>query len=243
MDLDALLARYGVSSESHRERLQALNRGARDRGWWLDYRDEVNPIYLEYVGYEAGAAFVRQFQSSYVPGLLQTPAYAEVLTAHSVDAVRLAPMVKLRLRRQAELARRSAPPRQYFVTDEAVTRRHVGISQDPAVMPDQLRHIADTAQSNDLVTVRVVPFKAGAHRGLAGPFTLLEFDGPMPDLLYLDAGREFALFTGSDPRIAEYADDFEVLLETALSADESLEFIRESAEAMSLPDNQYSWST
>lgn len=233
VDLDALLAKYGVSSESHRERLQALNRGTRDRGWWTDYRDDINPTYLEYVGYEAGAAFIRQFLSGYVPGLLQTPAYAEVLTAHSVDAVRLAPMIKFRLRRQAELARRSAPPRQYFVLDEAIIRRHVGISQDPAVMPDQLRHIADTAENNELVTVRMIPFEAGAHTGLSGPFTLLEFDGPMPDLLYLDAGREISLITGSDHRIAEYADDFEVLLETALPADESIEFIREAAEAMS----------
>ena len=33
-DLDALLTRYGVTSESTRERLQALNRGARERAWW-----------------------------------------------------------------------------------------------------------------------------------------------------------------------------------------------------------------
>lgn len=233
VDLDALLARYGVTSESVRERLHALNRGAHNRGWWLEYREVAHPSYLEYVGYEMGAAFIRLFHASYVPGLLQTPAYAEVLTAHSIDADNVAPLVKFRMRRQQELARRSAPPRQYFVIDEAVIRRHVGISQDPAVMPDQLRHIADTAQGNDLITVRVIPFKAGAHVGLSGSFTLLEFDGPMPDLLHLDAGRELTLITGTDSRIAEYADDFEALIETALSADESIECIREAAEAMS----------
>jgi transcriptional regulator with XRE-family HTH domain len=234
VDLDALLAKYGVSSESHRERLQALNRGTRERGWWTEFRDDINPTYLEYVGYEAGAASIRQFESGFVPGLLQTPEYAEVLTANSIDAVRVAPVVKFRLRRRVELGHRMAPPRQYFVIDEAIIRRHIGISQNPAIMPDQLRHIAKTAQGNDLITVRVIPFKAGAHRGLSSrPFTLLEFDGAMPDLLYLDAGREFSLITGNDPRIAEYADDFEVLIEGALSADESIEFIREAAEAMS----------
>src|ERR1700679_2521617 len=50
VDLDALLNQYGITSESHRERLQALNRGARERGWWLAYRDEIHPAYLEYVG-------------------------------------------------------------------------------------------------------------------------------------------------------------------------------------------------
>ena len=233
VDLDALLTTYGVSSEGQRERLQALNKGARERPWWAAYRDDLDPIYIEYVGYEAGAAFIRQFQSGYVPGLLQTEAYAQVLATNSVDAMRSAPAVKLRMQRQEEMARRSPPPRQYHVIDEAVIRRHVGISQDPAIMPQQLLHIAERAQAEELLTVRVIPFTAGAHRGLSGPFTLLEFDGPMPDLLYLDAGRELALITGSDPRIAEYADDFEVLLESALSAGDSIEFIKEAAETMS----------
>jgi transcriptional regulator with XRE-family HTH domain len=50
VDLDALLGTYKVSSESLRERLQALNRGARERPWWATYRDELDPVYVEYVG-------------------------------------------------------------------------------------------------------------------------------------------------------------------------------------------------
>jgi transcriptional regulator with XRE-family HTH domain len=238
VDLDALLTTYGISSESQRERLQTLNRGARERAWWAVYRDDLNPTYIEYVGYEAGAAFIRQFTAGYIPGLLQTQAYAEVLTTNSVDSLRSAPAVKLRMQRQAELARRESPPRQYYVLDEAVIRRHVGISQDPAIMPAQLLHIAERAQAEELITVRILPFSAGAHRGLSGPFTLLEFDGTMPDLLYLDAGRELALITGTDNRIALYADDFEILLESALSASASIELLRETAEAMSLLGGQ-----
>ncbi len=233
VDLDALLKEYGVSSESQRERLQTLNRGARERAWWAVYRDDLHPTYMEYVGYEAGAAVIRQFTSAYIPGLLQTQAYAEVLTSNSVDALRSAPAVKLRMQRQAELARREAPPRQYHVLDEAVIRRHIGISQDPAIMPAQLLHIAERAQAEELITVRVIPFSVGAHPGLSGPFTLLEFDGSMPDILYLDAGRELALITGTDSRIGMYADDFEILMESALSADGSIEFLRDAAEAMS----------
>jgi len=233
VDLDALLAKYGITSESHRERVQALNRGTREKAWWNAYKDDLNATYIEYVGYEAGAAFIRQFVSGYLPGLLQTPEYAEVLTSNSVDAVRVASVVKFRLQRQAELERRTTPPRRYYVIDESVIRRHVGISQDPAIMPNQLKSIADAAERDDVLTVRVIPFNVGAHRGLSGPFTLLEFEGAMPDILYLDSGRETALITGADPRIAEYADDFESLLENSLSADESIAFIRQAAEDMS----------
>jgi transcriptional regulator with XRE-family HTH domain len=235
VDLDALLARYGVTGESARERLQLLNRASRERGWWDRYRDDVVPTYLSYVGFEAGAAFIRQFQSAFLPGLLQTADYAEAVTVNAVDAVRVAPIVGLRLQRQAELAQRDPRPRQYYVVDEAVVRRHVGIAKSPDIMPEQLRHIADKAEQDDLVTIRVIPFEAGVHRGLYGPFTMLEFDGSLPDLLYIDAGRaEFAsMVMGDDARVVEYRDDFELLLEGALSAEKSIELIRSVAEEMS----------
>jgi transcriptional regulator with XRE-family HTH domain len=237
VDLDALLTKYGVTSESRRDQLQALNRGARERGWWNGYRADVSPTYLTYVGFEAGAAFIRQFQSGFLPGLLQTEDYAEAVTVNSVDSDRVAAIVGLRLQRQSELAQRDPRPRQYYVIDEAVIRRHVGISQDPAIMPDQLRRIADVAEQDDLITVRVIPFEAGAHRGLYGPFTVLEFDGGLPDVLYIDAGRgEFAsVVVGNEPQVAEYRDDFELLLGDALTAEKSIERIRSVAESMSKP--------
>ena len=153
--------------------------------WWDKYRDDVVPTYLSYVGFEAGAAFIRQFQSAFLPGPLQTADYAEAVTVNAVDAVRVAAIVGLRLQRQAELAQRDPRPRQYYVVDEAVVRRHVGIAKSPDIMPEQLRHIADKAEQDDLVTIRVIPFEAGVHRGLYGPFTMLEFDGSLPDLLYM----------------------------------------------------------
>jgi hypothetical protein len=73
-------------------------------------------------------------------------------------------------------------------------------------MPGQLLHMAERAEREELVTIRVVPFSKGAHPGLAGPFTLLEFDGPLTDLLYLDAGRGISFITGTDDRIAQYAE-------------------------------------
>jgi transcriptional regulator with XRE-family HTH domain len=234
VDLDALLTRYGVTSESRRDQLHALNRGAKEPAWWDNYRADVSTTYLNYIGFEAGAAFIRQFQSVFLPGLLQTADYAEAVTVNSVDAVRVAAIVGLRLRRQSELALRDPRPRQYYVVDEAAIRRHVGISKDPAIMPHQLRRIAEVAEQDDLITVRVIPFGAGAHRGLYGPFTLLDFDGGLPDVLYIDAGRgEFAsMVVGAEPA-AEYRDDFESLLEDALSVDKSIDLIRAVAEEMS----------
>jgi transcriptional regulator with XRE-family HTH domain len=234
VDLDALLTQYGVTSESQRERLQALNKGAKERGWWDSYKDDVTPEYLSYVGFEAGAAFIRQFQIGVVPGLLQTAEYAEVVTAvRQVDPAKVGPLVRLRMQRQSELARRSAPPRQYFVLDEGVIHRHVGIKRNPAIMPSQLRSIADRTERDNQVTVRVIPFAAGANPGLIDAFTLQEFEAGLPDILFFDANRSFVMVAGDDPEVVEYAEYFEELLEDALSAEESIKLMRSVAEEMS----------
>lgn len=233
-DLGALLSRFGVSSETDHERLRALCRGGLEIGWWHAYRDEIPAPYLTYVGYEAGATFIRQFPGTVIPGLLQTPEYAEALTASAIGSAASAAVVGLRLKRQAELAQRADPPHRYFMLDEAVIRRHMGIDEDQSIMPAQLRYLADVAEGNELTTIRVVPFRAGAHAGLSGPFTLLEFDGGLPDLLYLDTGQgELATTTNDGPRVAEYADKFELIIDRALPENESVDFIRRVADEMS----------
>ncbi len=233
VDLDALLTKYGVTSESHRERLHNLNRGAKEGGWWDSYKDDVNPEYLSYVGFEAGAAFIRQFQMGFIPGLLQTADYAEVVTAvASVEPELVATLVRLRIQRQSELSQRLVPPRLYFVLDEGVIHRHVGIKRNPAIMPNQLRSLADRTERDHLVTVRVIPFEAGAHVGLIDPFTLLEFEAGLPDVVFLDANRSAVMISG-DPRVAEFAEDFEELIEDALSVEESIKLMRSVANDMS----------
>ncbi|QFG23742.1 helix-turn-helix transcriptional regulator [Actinomadura sp. WMMB 499] len=230
-DLQALLSVYDVTSEARQERLQALARGAREPAWWNAYKGEFGESFLNFVGYAAGAAYIRHFHGTVVPGLLQTEEYAQVLSTGMVSNQQQAFGVRLRMQRQQELAARENPPRQSYILDEAVIRRHVGIKADPAIMPAQLRHIADTADRDELLSVRVIPFSGGAHLGIHGPFSILEFEGGLSNVLYLE-GRPGAdaMITGDDPRIADYLDNFELLLEEALPADESVAMIRQAAE-------------
>ncbi|XRQ10289.1 helix-turn-helix domain-containing protein [Actinomadura welshii] len=230
-DLQALLSVYDVTSEGRQERLQSLARGAREPAWWNAYKGELDPGFLNYVAYSAGASYIRQFHGTVVPGLIQTPEYAEVLsTGKSSERTRVL-AAKMRIQRQEELAKRQNPPRQHYIIDEAVIRRHVGIKVDPGIMPAQLKHIADASERDDLLTVRIIPFSAGAHLGLDGPFSLLEFDGDLGDVLYLE-GRPGAsvMLSGDDDKIPEYRDTFEILLEQAHSAEESIALMRQAAE-------------
>jgi transcriptional regulator with XRE-family HTH domain len=232
-DLQALLMVYGVTSESRQERLQVLARGARQSAWWDAYKGEVDDSFLTFVGYAAGAYYIRHFHNSIVPGLLQTREYAESFVTGRANEIVRARAVRLRMQRQEEMAKREIPARQSYILDEAVIRRHVGVKNDPGIMPRQLNYIADVAEEREDLTVRVIPFGAGAHLGVYGPFTLLEFEGGLGDVLYLESmDGPTSLVTGDDQRIADYRADFETLLEDALPQDKSIELMRRTAEEL-----------
>ncbi|MFD0852740.1 Scr1 family TA system antitoxin-like transcriptional regulator, partial [Actinomadura adrarensis] len=99
-DLQALLMIYGVTSESRQERLQEHARGARQAAWWDTYKGDVDDSFLTFVGYAAGASYIRHFHNSIVPGLLQTREYAEVFVTGRVNEMARTTGVKLRMQRQ-----------------------------------------------------------------------------------------------------------------------------------------------
>jgi transcriptional regulator with XRE-family HTH domain len=70
-----LLELYGVAG-AERDGLIQLTREARQPGWWHSFRDVLPNPYEVYIGLEAGAASIRNFEPVVVPGLLQTVDYA-----------------------------------------------------------------------------------------------------------------------------------------------------------------------
>jgi hypothetical protein len=95
--------------------------------------------------------------------------------------------VELRMRRQEELLERPDPPEMLFVIDEAALYREVGGRE---VMRHQLLRLKELAAAPNKVTIEVVPFSAGAHPGLKGPFVIMEFPSEEDeDVLFLENAR------------------------------------------------------
>jgi hypothetical protein len=139
---------------------------------------------LPYVGLEAAASVIRTYEVQSVPGLLQTRDYARALIRRgSVTAEEeIARRVELRLRRQEILARPN-PPQLSVVIDESALRRPVGSRE---ITREQVRHLASMADS-PAITVQILPFSAGAHPAMGGPFTILQFAEPdLNDLVYVE---------------------------------------------------------
>lgn len=236
-DLQALLRYYGISSDGEVDRLTGLARGSRDRGWWQSYPIDLTPGFRALLGYEMGASYIRQYEISLVPGLLQTEDYARVVIrayAGDVGEDRISALAEIRMNRQERLHEREPAVNQIYILDEAAIRRQVGATLPGGknIMPKQLEKVIEVAQRPN-ITIEVIPFTVGAHFGMKGSFTLLEFDVDLGELLYMEGRGSSQTITGRDATVTEYREAFEGLRRSALDADRSLELLKETAGQMS----------
>jgi transcriptional regulator with XRE-family HTH domain len=221
-DLTRLMTTYGVPDQE-RSRISSLAGLARQRAWWEAYGDALLDSYETYIGFEAEAKAIYAYDAAIVNGLLQTTEYASAIikavsTGERPDVI--SQRVAVRLARQAVLTR-DPPPRLSVIMDEAVLRRPIG---GPDVMRRQLMRLLEVSQQ-PLVTIQIVPFVVGAHRGLDGSFSILEFvtDTDHP-LAYCD-GMTGGVFRSKPDELRRYWMSLEALRASALGSDESAEFI------------------
>jgi transcriptional regulator with XRE-family HTH domain len=229
-DVRLLLDAYGVADDQLRELLVMLA-GSDDAGgrnhWWHAYRGVLPPTYRDFISLESQASAMRTLETTVVPGLLQTPEYARAVTRAAVDGLpeeRLDTLVEVRLARQDVL--RAEPPLELSaVLDEAVLRREVG---GPGVMARQLERLVEAARVPH-VRLQVLPFAAGAHIGVTGPFVIFSFSSTSDlDVVVLDHLTS-SLHLERKEDLEAYTEAFNALLIHALSPEDSLDFIAATA--------------
>ena len=225
----SLLELYGVTG-AERDGLIQLTRDARQPGWWHSFRDVLPNPYEVYIGLEAGAASIRNFEPVVVPGLLQTEEYAREIFRNGpieLDPDEVERLVEVRLARQEVLAR-DERPRLWTVIDEAVIHRVVG---GVSVMRGQLRQLVSSAQEGR-TTIQVVPYRAGAHAGAIGSFVVLDFpEVTDPAVVYVETlAGDIYLEERSD--VDRYTLAFDRLRAAALHPDESVQMIERLARTL-----------
>ena len=212
---------YGVGSPEADYLLQ-LCRDAAQRGWFARYGKTVPDWFRDYLGMESAAAEVWTWEPLFIPGLLQHQAYTAALIEAdnpSWSPEEIQRVVQLRMDRQQRLTAED-PLIVRAIIDEAALRRQVG---GPDVMVDQLKHLVQVSKLPN-VTVQVIPFSAGAHRGMRGAFVALRFPEEPMNTVYLELYRE-ALYVEAPGEVANYTDTFEELAQRALSRDDTAELI------------------
>jgi len=184
-DVADLLTLYGVADADERAALLTLAREANKPGWWHPYGDLI-PNWLQYyLDLEAAAALIRTYEIQFVPGLLQTDAYARaviLLGYGGAGTEEIDRRVGLRMARK-QLLTRPDPPQLWTVMDEAVLRRPIGGLE---VMRAQIEALEE-ARSLPNVRLQVIPFRAGGHAAAGGAFSILRFpDQDLPDVVYIE---------------------------------------------------------
>ena len=223
-DLKAILAHYKITDEGRTAELLALSRGARERSWWNVYRD-APPRLIQLIEYESASFIIRNFQPMLIPGLLQTEEYATAMIRNltpqaSAEDVKL--RVEIRMKRQQLLQQREMPL-MFFIMDEAAVRRLVGGRQ---AMRRQIQRLLDESDK-PTVTIEIVPFSAGAHPGMQGPFMLFEFpDAADDDAIYLEGPDDARLNRDDAEEISRFRERFEILRELSLGPQGSIDLLR-----------------
>ncbi|WP_328845938.1 helix-turn-helix domain-containing protein [Streptomyces sp. NBC_00258] len=224
--VDALCREYGASDEE-RLALVDLAKGAKIQGWWRSLADPIPESMNLMLTLEDEVVREDHYACMYIPGLLQTRAYAEAV--HRASEMRCAErevqhMVDIRMKRQ-ELLQRDEPPHIWCVIDEAAIRRSVG---GPTVMHEQLRHLLTTSELPH-VTIQVLPFSTGAHAAAVGSFVVLGGQTPELDVVYVDI-LGGGLFMEKPEELERYRLAFQYLRAQALDLEASAALIQRISE-------------
>ena len=127
---------------------------------------------------------------------------------------------ELRASRQAILGGPN-PPQLWAVVDEGALRRPVGGRE---VVRKQLEHLVVTAE-HPSVTLQILPFTAGPHSAMGGPFTILRFAEPdLHDVVYIEQLTS-ALYLDKPSEVDSYLEVMEQLCLQAEPAGDTVKIL------------------
>lgn len=181
-DVAVLLSVYGVTDEEECDQLLSLAKRANQPGWWHSYSDLLPSWFQSYIGLEQAAERIRTYESQFIPGLLQTPEYAQaVLALGDFPGEEMERRVALRIARQQRF--REKHLKLWAVLDEAVLRRPVGGRE---VLRGQLEYLLAAAKLPQLA-LQITRFEASWRHAAPGGFSILRFgDDQLPDVVYVE---------------------------------------------------------
>ncbi|MEU8514489.1 helix-turn-helix transcriptional regulator [Kitasatospora sp. NPDC048722] len=211
----------GLTEGRYLDALLAMTQDRR-KYWWDGYRGRIPSGIIDIAEMEHHAESLTILHTSFIPGLLQTSAYANAVFARlrpplprQETDVRTA----FRIQRQRVLVERPKPYTA-FIHESALRMQFGG----PFVLRDQLRSLLEDSERPG-VEIRAIPFTVDTFPGSGESMYLA--CGPVPELdtvqIDLSQGPKF-VHTEADLRTYR-----EIRTETeaiALGADDSREFIR-----------------
>ncbi|MFE4816809.1 helix-turn-helix domain-containing protein [Streptomyces sp. NPDC056704] len=188
----------------------------------LVMRSQLPAWFQQVAELEARAVEICSFQTHMVLGLLQTDSYARAVLG-ALDQNDLDDRTAVRLARQC-IFEKGEPPVFWAVLSEAALHQEIG---GPKTMREQLAHLL-SFEDNPRINIQVLPFSAGEHAGLQGPFDLYRFASD-PTIVYTESyGSGHP--TANPDAVKDCSLRYDHLRASALSLRDSAELIRRAME-------------
>ncbi len=233
-DLRAMLQLYKVFDDAVINSLTRAARLGRAPAWWSRYRDAISPQLAQYLTDEGSASSIQVFHPYLIPGLLQTEDYAlALLSAYTPDELAQR-LVEMRMERQDNLFEQADPPVMEFIFGEEALHRIIG---GPQVMRKQLHHLLDYIGRPN-TSIRIVPYSAGAHPGLRGPFLLLGLNDSGDPVLFVEGPNGDYVTRDDNEMVVRSIVHFDLLRERAFSEGEARRLLNELIESMDAPEEE-----
>ncbi|MGO4600372.1 helix-turn-helix domain-containing protein [Terrabacter sp. 2YAF2] len=215
-----LLAYYGVAEEVRAEILGSVARSSGLEGAWVVSAGGAPRRQAAVEAVETRVKRLRQYQTAWVPGLLQTAAYATAIC----EAAGLKPdvVVPARLERQRLLSQRRGV-RYDAVLDESVLHRSPRATS--ADMADQMTRLLELLDAG-YADVRVLKLGTVVPTFAVGSFVLYEFKAGSPVVLCENQTAD--LYLSGERDITAYQKLFRGLHKDALDAAGSRQAIEDA---------------
>ncbi|WP_370364667.1 helix-turn-helix domain-containing protein [Catenulispora sp. GP43] len=225
-DVRDLCKFYGVPAQ-RRDQLMALSREA------VDADKGTTPIpakYSTFIALESQARSLRNYEMTFIPGLLQTERYARETITRNGDnraAAEVETRVQIRMDRQKRLWNEESSLRAHFIVDENVLWRPAGVDPRTRAMREEQIDRLIRATRLPHVTLQIIPYGAGFYQGMEGAtIHLLNLDeGPKTSSACYVEGVFRELFVRGHGEITAIGEKFAAMAETALSAGDSRKFL------------------
>ncbi|MEU3566966.1 helix-turn-helix transcriptional regulator [Kitasatospora sp. NPDC036755] len=203
--------------------LEALLAMTQDRRkyWWDSYRGRLPNAIIDIAEMEHHASSLSILNSTFIPGLLQTPEYAAAVFERLPPQYRQEADIRkaFRIRRQ-QIFVDHPKPYSAFLHESALRMQFGG----PDVLRDQLLGLLENSERPG-VEIRVIPFSVPTYTGSGESLYLAR--GPVPELdtvqIDLSHGPKFV---HSQVELASYRRIKEETAGIALGSEESRDFIR-----------------
>jgi transcriptional regulator with XRE-family HTH domain len=215
VDLRLLLDRYGDQDPERRAYLERLARDSNKRGWWQDYGDTIPPYYADFIGLETDASYIKTWEPTIVPGLLQTPEYARaVMLANPamISPDKLDNLISIRQARQARLEQ-STDVRLDAVIWEAAVITTIGGDE---VQRAQLARLLELMNRPN-ISVQVLPLEAGDKANMSGSFVTFSFGSERSVSTVFVETLTSSQYLEGDQELRGYTLVFDALRSAALS--------------------------